>query len=151
MAYRSASDKSTATTSSGGTSSSDTPEHNSPVEVRRGLRSRTQSGMLTEALGELSVVSTTQMPSQDNSLVSKTGLLVLEEDEEEEESGKSNIFLGLYISAYGWSSQKPVSAIESETKAHGGVFIAEGETPPVSPDRIWTIVPLSRYDYPQHW
>ncbi|GJJ68352.1 topoisomerase (DNA) II binding protein 1 [Entomortierella parvispora] len=146
MAYRSATDRNAATTSSGATTPSDTPDYSSPAESRRGLRSRTQSGILTEALGELSVISTTQMPSQDNSLVSKTGLLALEEDmdEEEEESGKSNIFLGLYISAYGWSSQKLVSAIQSETVARGGVFVAEGETPPVPLDRIWTIVPLSR-------
>ncbi|KAG0049234.1 DNA topoisomerase 2-binding protein 1 [Gryganskiella cystojenkinii] len=135
----------TSPTSSPIVTPAETSESNSPVELRRGLRNRSDSGILTDAIGDLSMVSTTQLPTQENSLISRAGNMLLEEEEEEEEEeGMRSIFMGLYISTHGWSSDKMVTAIQRETVARGGTFVAEGETPPVSPDQIYTIVPLAR-------
>ncbi|KAI7819092.1 hypothetical protein BC939DRAFT_506054 [Gamsiella multidivaricata] len=115
------------------------PSNRSPQETRNGLRTRTVSGILSEALDVLSMdMTTTQlMATQENSLVTRADLMNLDEEEET----PSNIFLGLHITSHG-CSEKCTQWIREETAACGGTYFEDSEDPPPGA-HVRTIVPLS--------
>ncbi|KAG0203233.1 DNA topoisomerase 2-binding protein 1 [Mortierella sp. GBA30] len=108
-------------------------------QARNGLKTRTASGLLTAALGDLSVTPTQQTPIADTSLATKADQLNLDE---EEESQPANIFVRLYITAHG-CKDSVTNAIRKNTPIFGGTYFDETETPPAPDALVRTIVPLS--------
>ncbi|KAF9425013.1 DNA topoisomerase 2-binding protein 1 [Podila epigama] len=129
------------------------------LSTPRLLRSRTESGVLAEALNDLSVrnyrspASTHKLGAAQSSNTAQTSLQEEREtknnvmDKEANDSAKknpvSNIFLGLHITSFGCKSAM-TNFIKEETVAYGGEFFEQGEMPPELENRIHTIVPLAR-------
>ncbi|KAF9431651.1 hypothetical protein BGZ76_011889 [Entomortierella beljakovae] len=134
MAYRTKPEVSPATTPTKRIRSS-SPSKLSPQQHRNGLRARTVSGILSDALDDLSMNKALgSFPSTPGTLGrSKT------EPTEDEDTQVSNIFLGLYITSHGCKGAK---MIQEQTMACGGTYFNETETPPADAP-IKSIVPLS--------
>ncbi|KAF9913208.1 DNA topoisomerase 2-binding protein 1 [Lobosporangium transversale] len=115
------------------------PPNLSPRQTRQGLAARTVSGILSDALVDLSMTATTQrsLTTQENSWK-----LDVQPLQEEEEAPSSNIFLGLYITSYGCKAE---AKIREETIANGGTYFDAAEGPPseATEAQVRTIVPLS--------
>ncbi|KAI8355286.1 hypothetical protein B0O80DRAFT_40320 [Mortierella sp. GBAus27b] len=109
------------------------PESNTSQVARRGLRTRTVSGMLSEALDDLTMSSATMgsLQTQENSLQ-----LI-----EEVEVPQLDIFLGLYITSHG-CKESVAETIREQTVACGGTYFEDHETLP-SGANARIIVPLS--------
>ncbi|KAF9089646.1 DNA topoisomerase 2-binding protein 1, partial [Mortierella sp. AM989] len=133
MAYRNKSEESPATTPKA-RKVSESPSKLSPHQIRNGLRARTVSGILSDALDDLSVNGFTQ-----NYLSAPTVVGTGTQLEEEDETQVSNIFLGLHITSHGCKGAK---MIREQTIACGGTYFEETETPPAEAP-VKTIVPLS--------
>ncbi|KAF9924996.1 DNA topoisomerase 2-binding protein 1 [Linnemannia zychae] len=116
----------------------------SSTPARQGLRERTHSGLLTQALGDLSMVSGTPFQvTQDLSLTIKAADLKLDESDEDnkmKEEPVLNIFAGLYITARGCSANLE-RLVRTETAACGGTYF-DGEPPLVAKNKIRTVVPM---------
>ncbi|KAF9575401.1 DNA topoisomerase 2-binding protein 1 [Mortierella alpina] len=113
------------------------------TQERNGLKCRTASGLLTQSLRGLSM----EPQAADNSLVTRTDLLNLDEPEE---SQQSNIFVKLYITTHG-CKDSVTEVIRENTPIFGGTYFEETETPPVPDALVRTIVPLSMtWDEAQH-
>ncbi|KAI8600792.1 hypothetical protein EDD21DRAFT_404958 [Dissophora ornata] len=118
------------------------PPSNQSPRAARGVHPRTASGILSEALGDLSMNSTQQLQqTQDSSLTVRADEMRLDEEEEEDEALSSNIFLGLYITSHG-CKKEVAKTIRKQTIACGGTYIDETETLPAEA-HLKTIVPLS--------
>ncbi|KAF9106699.1 DNA topoisomerase 2-binding protein 1 [Mortierella sp. GBA35] len=116
----------------------------SPMQTRSGLRERAHSGMLTQALGDLSMVASTPfLFSQDASLATRAAELQLEEsdDDKVKEEPVLQIFAGLYITTRG-CNEALKSMVEKETAACGGEYF-ETDPPLVAKNKMRTIVPMS--------
>ncbi|KAF9291841.1 DNA topoisomerase 2-binding protein 1 [Mortierella alpina] len=114
------------------------------AQERNGLKSRTASGLLTHSLRGLSMEP---QAAADNSLVTRTDLMNLDEPEV---SQQSNIFVKLYITTHG-CKDSVTDVIRENTPIFGGTYFEETETPPVSDALVRTIVPLSMtWDEAQH-
>lgn len=129
------SDKTTSTTS---------PSSISPVLTRQGIRERTHSGLLTQALGDLSMVASTPFQvTQDLSLTTRAADLNLEESDDDEnvkEEPVLNIFAGLYITTRG-CSKKLEEFVRKEAGACGGTYF-DDDPPLVAKNKIRTVVPM---------
>ena len=75
----------------------------------------------------------------DNSLITRTDLLNLDEPEE---SQQSQVFVKLYITTHG-CKDSVTAVIRENTPIFGGTYFEESETPPVPDAMVRTIVPLS--------
>ncbi|KAI1320973.1 DNA topoisomerase 2-binding protein 1 [Mortierella claussenii] len=128
------------------------PSDLSPQQVRRGMRTRSVSGILSDALGDLTVNGASAQrllsgggATQDSPLGgngSNNPGADFPPVPEEEEPPSSNIFLGLYITSRGCKAEPK---IREETIAGGGTYFdaAEGLPPEVNEAQVRTIVPLS--------
>ncbi|OAQ33228.1 hypothetical protein K457DRAFT_15792 [Linnemannia elongata AG-77] len=129
------SDKTTSTTS---------PSSISPVLTRQGIRERSHSGLLTQALGDLSMVASTPFQvTQDLSLTTRAADLNLEESDDDEnvkEEPVLNIFAGLYITTRG-CSKKLEEFVRNEAGACGGTYF-DDDPPLVAKNKIRTVVPM---------
>ncbi|KAF8966200.1 DNA topoisomerase 2-binding protein 1 [Entomortierella lignicola] len=110
------------------------PSNLSPQQIRNGLQTRTVSGILSDALVDLSMGGSTQSFLSSQFTPTAGGPSV-----EENEAQTLNIFLGLHITSHGC---KAVKMIREQTIACGGVYFDETETPPTEA-AVKTIVPLS--------
>jgi hypothetical protein len=113
------------------------------------LRSRTESGVLADALGDLSMTGTggDLLSTQKGSNNFRIDLSVLEEELQEEEDQQapiSNIFLGLNITAFGCKKKK-TERIKQGTVAYGGTYFDAGTIPNGLENTMLTVIPLTRY------
>ncbi|KAF9307456.1 DNA topoisomerase 2-binding protein 1 [Mortierella antarctica] len=123
-----------------------TPESSSSSAPRL-LRARTESGVLAEALEDLSMTGTggDLLSTQKEPISNKIDLSVLEEELHEEEGQQapiSNIFLGLNITAFGCKKKK-TELIKQGTMAYGGTYFDAGTIPSGEENTMLTVIPLS--------
>ncbi|KAF9329580.1 hypothetical protein BG006_007359 [Podila minutissima] len=123
-----------------------TPESSSSSAPRL-LRAKTESGVLAEALEDLSVTGTggDLLSTQKELISNKIDLLALEEERHEEEGQQapiSNIFLGLNITAFGCKKKK-TELIKQGTMAYGGTYFDAGTIPIGEENTMLTVIPLS--------
>ncbi|KAG0026458.1 DNA topoisomerase 2-binding protein 1 [Podila clonocystis] len=118
----------------------------SSLSAPRLLRSRTDSGVLAEALGVLSMTGTggELLSTQTGRNNCKIDLSVLEEELEEEgqQAPISNIFLGLNITAFGCKKKK-TERIKQGTVAYGGTYFDAGTIPSGEENTMLTVIPLT--------
>ncbi|KAG0318207.1 DNA topoisomerase 2-binding protein 1, partial [Dissophora globulifera] len=116
------------------------PPNNQSPQAHRVMHPRTASGVLSEALGDMTMDSALVLdpPTQEDSLTTATDVMHLDEDEEAQ---LSNIFLGLHISSYG-CKEGVTKTIQEQTVACGGTYVDDVETLPAEV-HLKTIVPLS--------
>ncbi|KAK3829694.1 MAG: hypothetical protein J3R72DRAFT_456699 [Linnemannia gamsii] len=142
---RSPQTESTPSTPSDKTAGALSPSSASPIQLKNGLRERTHSGLLTQALGDLSMVASTPFQiTQEHSLTTRAGDLHLEESDDDDDKVKEepvlNIFSGLYITTRGCSA-KLEEFVRNETGACGGTYF-DGDPPLVAKNKIRTVVPM---------
>ncbi|KAG0334942.1 DNA topoisomerase 2-binding protein 1 [Podila horticola] len=123
-----------------------TPELPS-LSAPRLLRSRTESKVLAEALGDLSMTGTggDLLSTQRGANNFKIDLSVLEEEFQEEEGQQgpiSNIFLGLNITAFGCKKKK-TERIKQGTVVYGGTYYDAGMIPSGLENTMLTVIPLT--------
>ncbi|KAF9125545.1 DNA topoisomerase 2-binding protein 1 [Mortierella sp. 14UC] len=120
------------------------PSSASPVRQKPGLQERTHSGLLTQALGDLSMVASTPFQiTQEHSLTIRAADLYLAESDEDDkvkEEPVLNIFCGLYITTRGCNA-KLEEFVRNETRACGGTYFDE-DPPLVAKNKIRTVVPM---------
>ncbi|KAF9910736.1 DNA topoisomerase 2-binding protein 1 [Linnemannia zychae] len=120
------------------------PSSASPVHRKQGLRERTHSGLLTQALGDLSMVTSTPFQiTQEHSLTTRAADLDLDDSDEDEkvkEEPVLNIFCGLFITTRGCNA-KLEEFVRNETRACGGTYF-DGDPPLVAKNKIRTVVPM---------
>lgn len=116
------------------------PSNNQSPQEHRGMHPRTASGILSEALGDMTMnsVSIVDPPTQEDSLTTATDVMHLDEDDEAQ---TSTIFLGLYITSHG-CKEGITNTIREQTAACGGTYVDDVETLPEEA-HLKTIVPLS--------
>ncbi|KAG0015221.1 DNA topoisomerase 2-binding protein 1 [Podila clonocystis] len=119
----------------------------SSLSAPRLLRSRTESGVLADALGVLSMTGTggELLSTQTGRNNCKIDLSVLEEELEEEEGQQapiSNIFLGLNITAFGCKKKK-TERIKQGTVAYGGTYFDAGTISSGEENTMLTVIPLT--------
>ncbi|KAF9381006.1 DNA topoisomerase 2-binding protein 1 [Podila verticillata] len=141
-------DPSSVTSSPGNTTVMLTPiSAPASLSAPRLLRSRTESGVLAEALGDLSMTGIggdilSSTPRGSNHV--KMDLTSLQEELEEEEGPApiSNIFLGLNITTFDCKKRK-TETIKEGTAAYGGTYFDPETIPSGLENTMLTIVPLT--------